>query len=330
MRKKIDFHTFFLQNISLIILVIAFVGFSLVSKQFLTITNIFSLLHFAAPWIFLSSGLALVIMAHHIDISIGSIAFLASVIGLSLLVRYNFHPALALPMIVLVGVGAGLINGILVSKMKVNAFIVTLSAMMVLRGIGLQIVMGRAISVPPFLSKIGSLQVGPVYIDTIISLLFLAILHLLHTRTPFGRYIMAVGSDPEVSKRMGINVDKIVIFVFVLSGLFASLGGFMLVLQIGIVSLRMGIGMEFVALACVVIGGISLFGGEGSLIPGLLLGVYTLNVIESGLNYLGISPYLYPFIRGGLIFLAMYVDSLRRSSRFEGTKKLVKAEGKLS
>ena len=329
MRKKINFYTFFLQNTSLVILIVAFLGFSLVSRRFLTITNIFSLLHFAAPWIVFSSGLALVIMAHHIDISIGSTAFLSSVVAFSLLVRYNVSPVLALPMIVIVGAGAGLLNGVLVSKLKVNAFIVTLSVMMALRGIGLQIVMGRAISVPSFLSKIGSLRFGPVYLDTILSLLFLIFLHLLHTHTPLGRYIMAVGSDPEVSKRMGINTEKIVILVFVLSGIFASLGGLMLVLQIGIVSLRMGIGMEFIALASVVIGGISLFGGEGSLIPGLLLGVYTLNVIESGLNYLGVSPYLYPFIRGGLIFLAMYVDSWRRSLHFGGSMKLMKTEGKL-
>ena len=310
------------------IMVAVFIGFSLSSPYFLTTTNLFSLLHSAAPWIVFASGLALVIMTHHIDISVGSIAFLSAVVGFTLLVRLGFSPWLSLPLVFLTGLGTGLLNGVLVARLKINPFIVTLSTMMAFRGIGLQIVKGRTISIPAWLSNLGSLRLGPVYFDTILSLLFLLFLHLIRVRTPFGRYIMAVGSDPEVSKRMGVNVERMVLLAFVLSGLLASFGGFLLVLQLGVVSLRMGIGMEFIALASIVIGGISLFGGEGSLIPGLLFGVYTLNIIDSGLNYLGASPYMYPFVRGGLIFLAMYLDALRHALQ-AGARSVVKSGGKL-
>ncbi|MGC8777229.1 MAG: ABC transporter permease, partial [Candidatus Caldatribacteriaceae bacterium] len=151
-------------------------------------------------------------------------------------------------------------------------------------------------------------------------LLLLLFLHVLRTRTPFGRYVAAVGSNADVCRRAGIDVERVIFFSFLLSGLLAGAGGLWLSAQLGSVSLRMGVGMEFVALASLVVGGVSLFGGEGNIVPGVLLGVYILYMIESGLNYLGVSPYLYPFVRGGLIFGAMYVDALRvRLGEQQGT-----------
>jgi len=318
-------HNFILSNGFLVIMIVVFIGFSLGSRSFLTLTNILSLMHASSPLLVLSSGLAMVVITHNLDISVGSVAFLSTVIGSILYVRYHFSPLMAILMIFLVGIGAGALNGFLVTKVKINSFIVTLGTMMALRGIGLQIVKGRTISIPSNLSEIGGFRIGPIYFDIFFSLIFIFFLYLLHTRTSFGRYIMAIGSDPEVSKRMSIRVEKITFITFILSGFFASLGGFLLVLQLGVVSLRMGIGTEFVALAAIVIGGISLFGGEGSLIPGLLCGVYTLNIIDSGLYHLGASPYVYPFVRGGLIFLAMYVDSLRSAIRMGRKVKISRA-----
>jgi ribose/xylose/arabinose/galactoside ABC-type transport system permease subunit len=99
--------------------------------------------------------------------------------------------------------------------------------------------------------------------------------------------------------------------VFVLSGLLASIGGILTMIQVGQVSPTMGSGYEFSAIAMLVIGGVSLFGGEGSIIPGIILGGVTLTVIETGLNFVGANPYLYPFVRGGIIFIAMFADSLK-------------------
>lgn len=310
-----------LSNQTFIVALFIFVFFSLLSKSFLTLTNILGFMHASVPMIFISAGLALVVFTRNLDISVGSIAFLASVVSATLLVRYSVSYPFAILAALGVGVATGLCNGFIVTRLGVNSFITTLGTMMAFRGIGLQIVKGRTIGLPPYLSAFGSLRTGGFYWDILISLVFLLFLHVIQLQTPFGRYVIAVGSDSDVCKRAGINVKRVVFLSFVISGIFASLGGFWLSIQLGLVSLRMGIGLEFVALASIVIGGISLFGGKGSLFPGLLLGVYTLFMIESGLNHLGVSPYLYPFVRGGLIFVAMYMDSLR-AARFSGNHKI--------
>jgi ribose/xylose/arabinose/galactoside ABC-type transport system permease subunit len=293
------------------IAIVVFFGFSLLSKRFLTLTNLFSFMHASVPLIFVASGMAIVVLTRNLDISVGSVAFLAPVVGSTLLVRYSVSLPFSIVVTLCVGLLAGLCNGFVVTKLGVNSFIATLGTMMIFRGIGLQIVKGRTIGLPSSLSDLSSTRLGVFYWDVLVSLLFLLSLHVVQTRTPFGRYVAAIGSNSDVCRRAGINVERVVLFSFLLSGLFASMGGLWLSAQLGSVSLRMGIGMEFVALASIVIGGISLFGGEGSLFPGLLLGVYVLYMIESGLNYLGVSPYLYPLVRGGLIFSAMYADSLR-------------------
>ncbi|MEN3187014.1 MAG: ABC transporter permease [Atribacterota bacterium] len=294
-----------------LIAIVVFFGFSLLSRRFLTLTNLFNVMHAAVPLVFVAAGMTMVVLTRNLDISVGSVAFFAPVVGSTLLVRYGVPLSLAVVITLGVGLLAGLLNGFVVTRLGVNSFIATLGTMMAFRGIGLQIVKGRTIGLPSSLTGLSSARLGVFYWDILFSLVFLSLLHLVQTKTPFGRYVAAVGSNADVCQRAGIDVKRVVLLSFVLSGTLASAGGLWLSAQLGSVSLRMGIGMEFVALASVVIGGISLFGGEGSLLPGTLLGVYILYMIESGLNYLGVSPYLYPFVRGGLIFGAMYVDALR-------------------
>jgi ribose/xylose/arabinose/galactoside ABC-type transport system permease subunit len=159
------------------------------------------------------------------------------------------------------------------------------------------------------------MRIGPVYIDAIIALLFIYLVYVLHTKTSFGRNVMAIGNDVNAAQTVGINTNKVLFTTFVLSGLFASVGGFFNAMQLGGVTLHMGQGLEFSAIAMIVVGGISLFGGEGSIFPGFLLGVFTLNLIENGLNHMGASPYAYPFFRGGVIFVAMFADTLKARVR---------------
>jgi ribose/xylose/arabinose/galactoside ABC-type transport system permease subunit len=120
------------------------------------------------------------------------------------------------------------------------------------------------VNIPSWLSAFGNAKIGRVFIDIPIALVFVGLVHLLHTRSQFGRQVMAVGNGEEVAKRLGVRVDRVVFLCFVLSGLFASLGGILSMAQLGGVSLHMGQGLEFTGIAVAVIGGISLFGGEGS------------------------------------------------------------------
>lgn len=293
------------------IMILIFFGFSLSNRSFLELENIMIMLHSAVHMMIIASGLALVIITGNIDISIGSTTFLANTIGAILMVRHGVSPVIAIPVIMATGAACGALNGFIVGVAKVNPFITTLGMLFALRGGALLIIKGRSISISESLANISHVRIGPVFIDILIALGVVFFVHLLRARTLFGRHIVACGGNTEVAKRLGIRVSKVIFFAFLLSGLFASIGGILSVLQLKSVTLHMGVGFEFTGIAAIVIGGISLFGGRGKIIPGVLFGVITLAIIETGLIFLGASPYVYSFVRGGIIFVAMYLDSLR-------------------
>lgn len=137
--------------------------------------------------------------------------------------------------------------------------------------------------------------------------------------TSFGRHMMAIGNDEDTAERIGINVRRRTVMAFVLSGGLAGLGGALAMVQVGSITSFLGQGLEFTAVAVVVIGGISLYGGSGKVMPGVLLGAVTLEVVRNGLNQLGTDPYLYQIITGIVIFVAIYAFSLQRF-RFQRKK----------
>jgi ribose/xylose/arabinose/galactoside ABC-type transport system permease subunit len=124
---------------------------------------------------------------------------------------------------------------------------------------------------------------------------------------------MAIGNGSDIAQKLGVPVDRTSFLTFVLSGLMASIGGVLTMSQVGSISPSLGSGYEFTAIALLVIGGVSLFGGEGTIVPGIVLGALTLTIIQSGLNFIGASPFVYPLVRGGIIFIAMYADSLKNA-----------------
>jgi len=294
-----------------LITVLIFLSFSLSSRSFLTFDNIINMVHAAVPMLTLASGLALVVMTGNIDISIGSITFVTAALGSVLMVRHGVPPIIAIPLIMVTGASCGALNGFIVNVLKVNSFIATLSMLFAFRGIALLLTKARVISMPETLATLGHIRIGSVFVDILIALGFVFFVHVLHARTSFGRHIVATGGEAEVAKRLGVRVSLVTFLAFLLSGLFASIGGIFSMLQLGAVTLHMGVGLEFTGIAAIVIGGISLFGGRGTIIPGVLLGVIILAIIETGLIHLGASPYVYSFVRGGIIFAAMYIDSLK-------------------
>jgi len=293
------------------VMVLVFIGFSLSNRRFLTLGNIMNMLHAAVPMLILTSGLALVVMTGNIDISTGSVIFVTAALGSVLMARHGVPPVIAILIIMAAGASCGALNGFVVSVLKVNSFIATLGMLFALRGIALLLTKSLVIRIPETLARMGHTRIGPVFVVILIALGFVSFVHLLHARTSFGRHIVATGGEAEIAKRSGVKVSRVTFLVFLLSGLFASIGGIFSLLQLGAVTPMTGMGLEFTGIAAVVIGGISLFGGRGTIIPGVLLGVITLVIIETGFIYLGASPYAYLFVRGGIIFVAMYADSLR-------------------
>jgi ribose/xylose/arabinose/galactoside ABC-type transport system permease subunit len=295
----------------LIVLVVVVIYFSVAAPHFFSLTTLISVLHIAAPMLVLASGIAFVIMTAKLDISVGSTVFLASAVGAILISRMHVPFLAAIPIILAVGFLAGAINGFTVVFLRVNPLIATLGTMMALRGIALQLTNSMVISLPQNLRSLGGTRVGGVYIDILFAFVVLAVMQFVHARTPFGRQVLALGNSPEIAERLGVKIKAVDFWAYVLCGVMAALAGIMLMLQLGAVSPDAGTGYEFSAIAMAVIGGVSLFGGEGTIIPGIILGGFTLTVIQAGLNYVGASVYVYPFVRGGIIFIAMFADALK-------------------
>lgn len=294
-----------------IVLVGLVLFYAITAPRFLTVTNIISLLHAAAPLMVIASGLALVVISGKLDISVGSVAFLTSSVGTILMVRHDFDPILTLFILLGIGVLIGMLNGFIVVVLKISPLIATLGTMIALRGVGLEFTKSTTIALPEEVRRLGNASIGPVFVDILIALAIMLLIHILHTRTPFGRWIVAIGNDQDTAARLGLRVRWVTFLTFVLSSVLATIGGILTVIQVGAASPSIGSGLEFTAVSIVVIGGISLFGGEGSILPGALRGVLILEIIRNGLNHLGADPYAYRFVNGAIIFIAMYADALR-------------------
>lgn len=293
-----------------IFLILLSVGFSLSAPGFLGPENLFGMLHAMAPIAIISTGMALIVMMGKLDISLGSIALVSMGIS-AIMLQSGYGVFVAVTVTLLVGATLGAINGFVVCVLKVNPLIATLGTMIAFRGLGNQITDAQVILLPDSLRALGNFSFGYMFFDSVICILLLLIIHFLHRRTRFGKIITAIGNDETTSRRIGLPVNQTIFLSFIIAGTLASIGGFFASAQVGAVTSFLGKGMEFTAVAVVVVGGISLFGGRGSILWGVVLGSLTFEVIRSGLNHIGANPYFYQLIGGIVIFIAMYAAAIK-------------------
>jgi ribose/xylose/arabinose/galactoside ABC-type transport system permease subunit len=294
-----------------IVLVGLFIFFGASTAHFRDLDNLISLVHAMVPLTVISAGLALVVIGGQLDISVGSNAFLSSTIGVLCIARLGMPPLLGVLVILAVGLLLGAINGFIVVVMRVNSLIATLGTMIAFRGAALQLTSARTIDLPDAMRLVNQTYVGPIPLDVIVMLIVVLALDQLHRRSVFGRQVTAIGNGADLARRIGIPVPRMNFINFMLCGLIASLGGLMSMLQIGAVTAYMGLGLEFNAVAVVVVGGISLFGGRGAIAKGVILGALMFGMIQNGLNQFGANPYAYRLVSGAVIFVAMYADALK-------------------
>ncbi|MDP9588847.1 ABC transporter permease [Shinella oryzae] len=294
-----------------LVLVAILTFFSVMTSHFATAGNINAMLHAMAPLVIMSCGMALVVFSGKLDISIGSIAFLSATLAVLLINDHAVPPILAFLASLVAGIVLGALNGFIVVVLGVNALIATLGTMIALRGIALSLTGAVLIPLPTQVARLGNLTIGPLFADIVVLVLVVIAAHIVHRHTVFGRRLNAIGNGEDAARRIGLPVDRTVFASFVLSGFLAALGGIVALLQVGAISAYLGRGMEFTAVAVVVVGGISLFGGRGAILPGILLGAFIFEAIANGLNQMSANPYAYQLITGLIIFLAMYVDAMQ-------------------
>jgi ribose/xylose/arabinose/galactoside ABC-type transport system permease subunit len=318
---------FFQQNGFVVVLAAVVLYFSLTAPFFFSFDNALAILHAAAPLLVIGAGLAVVVFAGKIDISLGSIVFLSATIGMKLHYELGVPSEVSLVIMVFIGLALGAVNAAIIVGLQINPLVTTLATMIAFRGLALTLTGSQSIALPEEIRVLGNARIGPVFIDVIIALVVLVLVSGVVKNTAFGRQIMAIGNDEDTAERVGINVRRRTFMAFILSGGLAGLGGALAMVQVGSITSFLGQGLEFTAVAVVVIGGISLYGGSGKIMPGVLLGAVTLEVVRNGLNQLGADPYLYQIITGIVIFVAIYAFSLQR---FQNSTKTTREDKELA
>lgn len=296
--------------------------FSIWSPSFFGFSNFIGMINVIAPVLVVSAGMALIVIAGKLDISVGSIAYVASAIVAIGTTRMGLSLGTVVVIAIVAGLLMGAINAIIVVFFKVNSLIATLGTMISFRGFGLWLTDGGLINLPPETRQLGGssltippvagVEFGPVYVTTLVALALLVAVHILHQKTNFGRQLTAIGNNDETARRLGIPVGRRLISAFLLSGALAAVGGIIFTMQVGVNTAKIGEGMEFIAVAVVVVGGISLFGGRGHILKAVLLGALAFQLIRSGLQHSDASPYSFRMVEGVVIFVAMYFDALKR------------------
>ncbi|MEH1864229.1 MAG: ribose ABC transporter permease [Nostoc sp.] len=296
------------------ILVIICILFTFLSPNFLTGSNIVNILRQSSINIVLATGMTFVILTGGIDLSVGSILAVSAVV--SLLV--SLLPALswaAVPAALLAGLLLGLINGALITFLDVPPFIVTLGSLTALRGVAFLVAKGATLINPDInFAWVGNNYVGPLPWLVIIALLTVIASWFVLRQTVLGVQIYAVGGNERAARLTGIKVNRVLLFVYGISGLLAGLAGIMSASRLYSASGVLGQGYELDAIAAVILGGTSFTGGIGT-IGGTLLGALIIAILNNGLTLLNLSYFWQLVVKGLVIILAVMIDRLRRRSR---------------
>ncbi len=263
-------------------------------------------------------GMTFVIIAKGIDLSVGSILALSAVVSASLVqmpgATNTLFPGLQLPWFVGVLVGlavgtlVGLVNGSLVAYFKIAPFIATLGMMTAARGLALIYTDGRPLSkLNPAYNFIGQGDILGIPVPILILALVALAAHFMLTRTRFGRHVFAYGGNEQAARVSGINISRIMLGIFAMTGLLAGLAGILLSSRIGSGNPQLGTGIELDAITATVIGGTSFNGGIGT-IWGTIVGALIIGVINNGLDLMNVSPFWQQVVKGIIIVLAIIID----------------------
>lgn len=299
-------------GIALVLLAIcAFLALS--TPYFLTIDNLAIVARQVSLIAIIAIGMTFVILLGGIDLSVGSVVALASVVVGYVMVNWQLPLAVGILAGLLVGMLVGALNGLLTIKTRVPPFIITLGMMGVARGAALVITKGSTISgLPEAYLVIGQGYLLGVPIPVLIVLVLAVMAHIFLSRTTMGRHIYFIGSNEEAALLSGIQVDRIKVIIFTLCSTLAAFEAAIETSRMSTAQPAAGIGYELSAIGAVIIGGASLLGGSGTIL-GTILGAALLGILTNGLILLGVSAYWQQVFSGAIIVLAVTLDTWRRN-----------------
>ncbi|MGH7056775.1 MAG: ABC transporter permease [Acetobacteraceae bacterium] len=299
----------------LVALVVIGAGISLVSPYFFTANNIIGTVAVYFSWICIAGfGEAIVMIGGGLDLAVGSTMGFSGMVA-ALVLAHGGALALALLAGLAAGAAVGLANGVVITAVGLNPFITTLGTLSAVRGLTYGIVQGAAITPPnggagTAFGALGNATLAGIPVPVLVMAAIGLVLLIVLNQTPFGRHVYAVGGNEAAARLLGLNVTRLKIVMYLLSGVLAGVGGILLTAKSGTALPNAATGYELDVIAAVIIGGTSLYGGRGTM-PGVLIGAALLGVINNGIVLMGLAGYWQLLIIGLVIVAAATLDIAR-------------------
>ncbi len=310
----------FVPLLGLLILIIAM---SFIGENFFSLSTLKNISRQVSVNAILAAGMTFVILTGGIDLSVGAVLAFAGTVMAGVIIFFTKNDSQISTMMILliawgaamlVGVACGAFSGFFVASFGLPAIIVTLAAMVAIRGIALTYTGGYPMPIPRAFTYLGRGSVAGIPIPTLIMLVVFLVSYIILNQFKLGRYIYAVGGNEDAAILSGIKTKWVTFFVYAYCGLTASIAGIIATSRVSSGQPSAGDGFELDAIAAVVLGGTSIMGGRGSII-GTLIGAFILGVLNTGLNTLGVPPYPQQIIKGAIILSAVLISVIQKRKR---------------
>lgn len=301
-------------SVLLILLAIGLI-FTLGSDRFLTPSNLMNIALQTSIIAIIAIGMTFVMLTAGIDLSVGSVVALCGALAAGLAVKQELGTYVGIGLALAAGATVGLVSGLLVVKGKMPPFVATLSTLAIARGLTLVYTQGRPIAgIDERFIALGSGETLGIANPVIIMVIIFVIAFIVLRSTRFGNYVYATGGNEEVSRLAGIRTSTVKLSVYMISGVLAAVGGVLLVGRLWSAQPNAAVGLELDAIAAPVLGGVSLFGGVGS-VAGAVVGAFILGILSNGLNLMGVPSFWQQVIKGVVLILAVMLDVATKRRR---------------
>ncbi|RYH06983.1 ABC transporter permease [Tropicimonas sp. IMCC6043] len=302
---------------SLIVLLVLGAIMSVLSPYFLSVSNFMNIFLATATIGVLAIAATFILGSGGLDLSLGSVMGFAGVVGAWVAVTAGLPTGIAVVATIGAGALAGFVNGIIITRAFVPAFIVTLGMLGIARGLALVINNGAAIyGLPPAMVYLGQGRPMGIPMPVIIFIGTAIVMHILLAYTRYGRHTLAIGDSENAARTAGINVSRLRLSLYTLSGALAGLAGLIFATRVNAGDPTAGLTYELTAITAAIIGGTNLFGGRASIL-GTMIGALIMGVLQNGLNLLAVQSYYQQMAIGAVLILAVFIDQwqVRKESR---------------
>lgn len=299
------------------IFLVVFIALSIAAPNFFSSNNLLNILRQAAPTLIVAVGMTFVITTAGIDLSVGSMLAVIAVLT-AVTLGAGWPVWLSIVAMIALGLALGFFNGYFTSYQSIPAFIVTLATLSILRGVAQLITKGYSVPIDSgsLFLFFGRGRIFDIPVPAIIAVLIVAAGYIVLNHTRFGLYVTGIGSNEEGVRRAGVNVRRVKLAVYMISGLTVAIGGMVTAARLASGSSYTGVAFELQVIAAVIVGGTNLFGGEGRML-GTVMGTLLLAMIGNGLILMRIDPFYQQIIEGAIILAAIWFNlTLGRKGRW--------------